>query len=110
MRGFAGYLLIGSFAVLAMALSAVAGFGLAVGARPVIGPGKIIQSVDRTYKTDRLALHASVGMRPPRPAEKRPAKMPLGCEPAFSTLATSAHTNYSGRCVAGFSVRRILAG
>ena len=108
MRGFTGYLLIGSFAALAMSLAAVAGLGLAVGARPVIGPGQVIQSVNRTDKGDRLDIGRFDGTWPLRPAAKRPGKVPLGCEPVFSPLATSAR-NYSGRCVAVLPRRRTLA-
>jgi len=110
MRDFAGYLLIGSFAALAMGLATVAGLGLAVGARPVSEPGQVIQYVDRTHKGDRLNLHTTTGTGPLRPAQKQPAKMPVGCEPAFSTLAASAQTNYSGRCVAQFPLHRTMAG
>jgi hypothetical protein len=108
MRGFAGYLLIGSFAVLAMGLATVA--GLAVGARPVTGPGQVIQYVDRTHKGDRLKLGATIGTRPMLPAHTQPAKMPVGCEPVFSPLAASGRSNYSGRCVAAFPIARTMGG
>jgi len=100
MRSFAGYLLIGSLAVVAMGLVTVAGFGLAVGARPVAGPGQVIQYVDRAHKGDRLDRRAAIGTRPMQPAEKPPSTLPVGCEPAFSSLAAAAAANYSGRCVA----------
>ena len=49
MRGFAGYLLIGSLAAVAMALTTVTGLDLAVGARPLAARGELIQHVDRTH-------------------------------------------------------------
>ena len=110
MRGFAGYLLIGSFAALAMALTTVAGLGLAVGARPVTGPGQLIQHVDRTHKGDRLDLHATFRTPPLRPVPKQPAKMLRGCEPAVSPLAAAAPAGYSGRCFAALPRGRTMAG
>ena len=110
MRGFAGYLLIGGFTVVAMGLATVAGLGLAVGALPLSKPGQVMQYVDRTHKGDRLDLRTTIGTRPLQPTQKQPAKMPPGCEPVFSTLAASAHTNYPGRCVARFALHRLMAG
>ena len=110
MRDSAGYLLIGSFTVLAMSLATIAGLGLAVGARPVTKPGQVIQYVDRTHKGDRLDLHTTIDTRPLRPAQKQPAAMPPGCEPVFSTLAASGYANYSGRCVAQLPLHRTMAG
>jgi hypothetical protein len=107
MRGFAGYLLIGSFAAAAMGLATVA--GIAVAAHPVAGPGLVIQYVDRAYKGDRLDMHTRVGTGPIRPAS-RPAKMPIGCEPLFSPLAASVRSNYSGRCLAVFPLAHTMAG
>ena len=97
MRGFAGYLLIGVLAALAMGLVTVAGVGLAVGARPMPERGAIIQHVDRTHKGDRLDLHRTVGNRP---ATNQPMAVLVGCEPAFSPLVASSRQNISGRCVA----------
>jgi hypothetical protein len=108
MRGLAGYLLIGGFAAVAMGSVTIA--GLAVGAHPLTGPGEIVQYVDRTHKGDRLDLHATVVTRPNRPVHKPLAKLPIGCEPAFSPLAVSAHSNYSGRCLAAFPIARTVAG
>ncbi len=109
MRGFAGYLLIGTFAVLAMGLATVAGLGLAVGARPLGAGGQVIQHVDRTHKGDRLDLKSTAGTPWLRPVAKQPAKtMPRGCEPAFSTLAVSADANVSGRCLAQGPLRRLV--
>lgn len=111
MRSFAGYLLIGSLAVVAMGLVTVAGLGLAVGARPVTEPGQVIQYVDRAHKGDRLDRRATIDTRPMQPAQKQPSTLPDGCEPAFSSLAAAERSNYSGRCVAEFpGLRRIVAG
>jgi hypothetical protein len=110
MRGFAGYLLIGSLAVLAMGMVTVGGLGLAVGARPVAGSGQIIQYVDRTHKGDRLDLHTTVGTRSLLPTRKKPEAVPVGCEPVFSPLAASARANYSGRCIAEFVNVPAMAG
>lgn len=110
MRGFAGYLLIGSFAALAMALTTVAGLGLAVGARPVTGPGQLIQHVDRTHKGDRLDLHATIRTHPLPRLHKLPAKMLIGCEPAVSPLAAAAPASHSGRCLAALPHGRTMAG
>ncbi len=110
MRGFAGYLLIGSFAALAMGLATVAGLGLAVGARPLTERGQVVQYVDRAHKGDRLDTHTTTGTPPLTPAYKRPVRMPVGCEPVFSTLAASAQANYSGRCVAQLPLAAARAG
>jgi hypothetical protein len=110
MRGFAGYLLIGSLAALALGLAAIAGLGLSVGARPVAQPGQIIQYVDRTHKGDRLDIRGPVGSRAIEPVHQQPGKMPVGCEPAVSLLAASAHANDPGRCIAAFPLARTMAG
>jgi hypothetical protein len=108
MRGFVGYLLIGCFAVVAMGSVTIA--GLAVGAHPLTAPGEIVQYVDRTHKGDRLDLHATVVTRPIRPVHKTPAKLPIGCESAFSPLAVSSQSHYSGRCLAAFPITHTMAG
>ena len=110
MRGFSGYLLIGGLAVLAMGLVTVA--GLAVGARPIAEPGQVIQYVDRTHKANRLDLRTTSGTRPAmRPSQRQPHMVPVGCEPAFSSLESAARANYFGRCVVEFAISpRILAG
>lgn len=97
MRGFMGYMLIGVLAVLAMGLVTIAGLGLAVGAWPVPERGAIIQHVDRRHKGDRLDLRTTLGSRP---VLKRKTVVPVGCEPAFSPLASPEWPNISGRCVA----------
>ena len=96
MRAFMGYLLIGALAVLAMGFVTVAGLDLAVGARPVVERGAIIQHVDRTHKGDRLDLPRTVG---PPPAVKQPIALPEGCEPTFSPLVLAGRPAISGRCV-----------
>jgi hypothetical protein len=110
MRGFAGYLLIGSLAAVAMALTTVTGLDLAVGARPLAARGELIQHVDRTHKGNRLDIHATIGVRPLPPLHKQPAKMLMGCEPAYSPLAAAAPANTSGRCLAALPRGRTMAG
>jgi hypothetical protein len=95
MRGFMGYLLIGCFAALAMSTVTLAGFSLAVGARPVTERGAIIQHVDRTHKGDRLDLPTRIGARPL--TDTQPA-VPVGCDRVFSSLSP-APVNPAGRCV-----------
>jgi hypothetical protein len=109
MRGFPGYLSIGGFAVLAMALLTLA--GLAVGARPVAEPGQVVQHVDRTHKGDRLDLHMTVGTQRVRQAPERPGASPIGCEPVFSSLAEAGRANYLGRCDAKYpGIPSVMAG
>jgi len=100
MRGFPGYLLIGGLAAIAMGLVTVAGFGFAVGARPVAGPGQLIQHVDRTHKSDRLDLQTSSGRGQLQPARKQPSRIPEGCEPPISSLVAAGRWDDSGRCLA----------
>jgi hypothetical protein len=95
MRDFAGYLLIGCLAAMATSAIAVAGFDLAVGARPVTEPGTVIQHVDRSQKGDRLDLPTRLGAQPL--AHKWPA-VPFGCDRVFSSLS-SAPANPLGRCL-----------
>ncbi len=97
MRGFMGYVLIGMLAVLAMGLVTIGGLGLAVGAWSVSERGVIIQHVDRRHKGDRLDLRTTLGLRP---VLKRKTVTPVGCEPAFSPLASPEWLSFSGRCVA----------
>jgi hypothetical protein len=97
MRGFSGHLLIGALAATAMGLITVG--GLAVGARPVAGPGQLIQHVDRTHKGDRLDRQTSF-RRGLQPAPKQPSRLPEGCEPPISSLAAAGRFDDSGRCLA----------
>jgi len=53
-----------------------------------------VQSVNRAGKTDRLhPIHNASS-----PA--KPAKIPEGCDPAFSPLSKGASSNFSSRCLA----------
>jgi len=99
MRGFVPYLLAGSLVVLAMDLIAPpVGIGLAIGAWPAVEHELIVQSVNRTNKTDRLLVPTTtVGKE--RTRRKAPVVM-VGCDPVFSQLSASAQANFSGRCVA----------
>jgi hypothetical protein len=98
MRAFSGYLAIGGLGVLAMSAVTIAGLGLAVGARPVVEGSIVVQHVDRTHKTDRLDVRKISSGRPT--PQRSLGVVPVGCEPAFSPLSSSAHTNFSGRCAA----------
>lgn len=110
MRAFAAYLLIGGLAAVAMALVTVAGVDFAVVARPVVEPGQLIQSVDRTHKSDRLDF-GTVSAPAVPPLQKEPTTLPIGCEPAFSALAGPARSNYLSRCIAEYpGDLRIIAG
>ena len=98
MRGFAGYLLIGLVAALAMGLVTLAGLDFAVGARPMPEGGALIQHVDRTHKGDRLDRHTTtIGSRPV--PKKAMTKVPVGCEPTFSPLVDAGNASIAGRCV-----------
>ncbi len=97
MRGFMGYVLIGVLAILAMGLVTIGGLDLAIGAWPVPERGVIIQFVDRRHKGDRLDLRTTFGSHP---VLKRKTVVPVGCEPAFSPLASPEWLGISGRCVA----------
>lgn len=86
---------------------------------------QVVNKVDRSRKGDRLVpLRASSGRfgttsiivpaaavgsnsgtaaksapsQPAKPATQG-AKMPIGCDPAFSPLAASASLNFAGRCL-----------
>jgi hypothetical protein len=98
MRGIAGYLLIGMFAALASAALTLMELGLEASARPAPKIGPVIQHVDRTHKGDRLDAHTTIdkGAVP----KKRNNRVLIGCDPAFSALSSSIHSNFSGRCVA----------
>jgi hypothetical protein len=88
----------GAFVVVALDFIAPPiGLRLPVKAWPTVQPGAVIQSVDRTNKSDMLTLPSSLAKRP---TITRPAKVLVGCDPAFSPLSASAHANFPGRCVA----------
>lgn len=99
MRGLASYLMAGVLVVLALDFIAPPiGLRLPVKAWPAAQPGAVIQSIDRSHKSDRLPLPASLNKRP---SMTKPATVLVGCDPAFSPLSTSAQANnFPGRCVA----------
>jgi len=90
------YIFAGVFIVLAMDVVAPpVGLGLPVIAWPVIDQTAMPQLVNRAHKGDRLqVVPVTTGRQTPPTA---PA-MPVGCEPVFSALSTSAYANYPGRC------------
>lgn len=98
MRGLILYLVMGIFVVSVLDIVAPPlGFGLTAGASAVSERDLIPQTVDRTNKSDRLAVPAAVGK------EQKPRKSPVvlvGCELVFSPLSASARANFVGRCVA----------
>jgi hypothetical protein len=105
MRGLATYLLAGALAAVAMDISVSP--GSAVGAWPQVEHADVIapvagQSVNRSSKGDRLDLKQTV-VGKSQPIESappaKPAALPAGCEPAFSTLTASAA--YAGNFVRG---------
>ncbi len=92
MRSSGIYLAAGILVVLAMDFIAPpAGLDLNVAAGPVLERGSTIQFVDRTHKSDRLALPPAVG--------KPPAQL-VGCDPVFSPLSAAARANISRHCLA----------
>ena len=72
-------------------------FGIAVGARPAMPAGSVIQAVDRAHKGDRLDISVTRIGRQPLPPQKSPRIMD-GCEPAASPLSSSAQVE--ARCAA----------
>ena len=98
MRGFVLYIFAGILAVLAMDVVAPpVGFGVPVIAWPAIDQGAMPQVINRARKSDRLQVPVTTGRH--RPAPVAPL-VPVGCEPVFSALSTSAYANYPGRCMA----------
>jgi hypothetical protein len=99
MRGFASYVVAGILVVLAMDFIAPpVGAGLAVGAWPAVDRGAVVQSVDRTGKSDRLTVPMTTFGK-----QQVPRNLPtmlVGCDPVFSRLSASAHANFAGRCIA----------
>lgn len=110
MYGFGGNFLAGL--ILGALLAALAPFAdLALGlTAPPASTNEISvpQSVNRAAKSDRL--HHPVratrdGDRTPVRATReddnvKPAKIPVGCDPAFSPLSRGAGGNFSRRCLA----------
>ena len=84
---------------LALAIASLAGLTLVadVGAGIARTPPLPMQSVDRTYKGDRLPLPVGSLAR----KRRAPGSIVLdGCDPVFSPLARSAEANFPGRCLA----------
>jgi len=108
MRGLSTYLLAGALAAVAMDVSILPGTSSVIGAWPQIEHADVIgpvagQSVNRADKGDRLDLKQTVvgksqSIESITPSAK-PAALPQGCEPAFSTLTASAA--YAGNFVRG---------
>lgn len=97
MRGFASYLIAGSFAVLALGMVAphsAVGI-LPVGAAPAAAIEAPLHTVDRANKGDRMPV-TTIGKT--RPAPQAP-KVLAGCDPAFSPLSASARANFARSCV-----------
>ena len=82
---------------IALAIASLAGVTLLadVGAGIAHTAPLPMQSVDRTYKGDRLPPGSLTGKR----RMLRPTVME-GCEPVFSPLSSSAEANFAGRCLA----------
>jgi len=94
MRGFVMYIFAGVFIVLAMDVVAPpVGLGLPVIAWPAIDQTAMPQVVNRAHKGNRLKVPVTTGRQ-----TTPPPAMPVGCEPVFSALSTSAYANYPGRC------------
>jgi hypothetical protein len=80
MRDSAGYLLIGSFTMLAMSLATIAGLGLAVGARPLPNPARSSNmSTAPTRATGWICIRRLARVRCGRRKNSR-----LQCRPAAS--------------------------
>ena len=99
---FSGNFMMGLIAGAALAvLAPLAATDLIAGPRIAASQGKHekfeIQTVNRAGKSDRL--------HNPRRATRdsddaKPAKIPVGCDPAFSPLSKGARMNFSSRCLA----------
>jgi hypothetical protein len=117
MYGFSGNFLAGLLlgALLAM-LAPFAAIDLAAGftaPNPAALEQAEPQSVNRTAKTDRLVVPVRdtpderAPVRATRDTDRatrdtdnvKPAKIPVGCDPAFSPLSREARHNFSRRCV-----------
>jgi len=97
MRGIALYIFAGILVVLAMDFIAPpAGLGLAIASWPTVNQSSVGQTVNRTGKSDRMDVPATMTKR------RTPAKsqrMLAGCDPVFSPLSVSAEANFTGRCI-----------
>lgn len=97
MRGFIIYMAAGTLAVLVMNFIAPpSGFGFDFGARLALGSDPVIQSVDRTHKSERITVPKLAGERQ---APIKPPAMLVGCDPAFSPLTPAARANFPARCI-----------
>lgn len=66
---------------------------------------KSLHVVDRSHKGDRMtpARDSSQSNIAPAPTEQtrpQPARIPVGCDPAFSPLTGSSRANFTARCLA----------
>lgn len=95
---FGSNFLMGLIAGAALAvLAPLAATDLIAGPRIGATPEKFeIQTVNRAGKSDRL-------QSPKRATsdneDAKPAKIPVGCDPAFSPLSKGARMNFSARCL-----------
>src|SRR5687768_7688923 len=101
----AGLLIGGAIAILAPLAATDLAAGSAPRAENVSNQIKFDnQSVNRAAKADRL----NVTPLSKRDAENaKPAKIPIGCDPAFSPLSKGA-PNFSARCLAENTGERIV--
>lgn len=106
MRSIVSYSLASVLVVLVAGFVAPASWlGLRVGAWPIIESG-MVQTVDRTKKSNRLEIPLTVIDKKPATAvgKERAPVMPVkildGCDPVFSPLSSAAQANLPGRCLA----------
>ena len=99
MYGFGTNFLAGLLLGALLALAPLVGIDLAAGGtaqREMSVQPKNVQAVNRAAKSDRLPLP----VRAKQDADNaKPAKIPVGCDPAFSPL-TKSTSNFSSRCLA----------
>ena len=97
MRNFLSYILAGALVVLLLdVIAPPVGFGLGLAAWSPADGQTIPQVVDRTHKSDRLAVPRATGRRTTPPN----APVLVGCEPVFSALSKEKQANFPGRCLA----------
>jgi hypothetical protein len=97
----AGLLLGGALAILAPLLATdLAAGSVAPRAESVSTQIKFDgQAVNRAAKSDRLNIAPSIAPGKRDAESAKPAKIPIGCDPAFSPLSKGA-PNFSARCLA----------
>jgi hypothetical protein len=61
---------------------------------------RALHVVDRTNKGDRITSSRGQSNAPVPVEQTRPARIPVGCDPAFSPLTGSSRVNFTGRCLA----------